>query len=1189
MAALVGLLVIVQSDWRVKAAVAAQAERAEDGVWKATGERVRERQVGGKLPAQALVWQLDVAALRRALEQAPMEGRGAGEESAAVVSLPLPEGRLQRFRVVDSPVLSPELAARHPQIKSYRGQGVDDPTLAMRCSVTPGGVSAWVTNGAQTVLIQPLAWFRQASAERQASAAESVGAGAEYVSYYGQDYAPSAEAASCLVQGDLPPALKQRQAAYRARAAKAVAEPVTLRTYRIAMATTAAYRAGVPGGDVAGSINTWLNAVNLILGKELAIKLMLAGQPIVSTLSDSVTDAALDNIRAMFKMSGVDPGTYDVAHLLGSGSGGNAYVGGLCETLADSNGPYKAGGVTLVNAGSPGNVADRRMLLHELGHQLGATHTYNANKTASGADCNSGRVGDTAYELGNGATIMSLGGNCAGQDVVTTRYDHFHAGSLEQITAFLDSYGGTCGTAAAPVPANSKPMVTATSDYVIPKLTPFTLSGTITDPDGQSLTYTWEQMDAGGSAFANPPYGDQAGDPAETSRPLFLPQAQPSPVPAATPRTVTQTFTAGGSSPMDNLPAIGRNLNFRLTARDNQGTGGGVGSASVRVGVAENAGPFFITSPNTAVNWTAGTQQTVTWEVNNTNNPPVNCTSVNIYFSSDGGSNFSLLATVPNTGTATVTAPSFPTNTARIKIEGVVAGTSHRFFDISDRNFSVNTGSCSFTLSPTSAMFDQNSYTNKQIGVTSECFWAAVSNVPWLTVTPQAGAGTGTVNYNVAQNTGAPRSGTITIGGATFTVSQAGAQAGLQFYPLSRPVRLLDTRAGQLGCYTPSAQITGNTSRVQPARGICDGLLIPPDAAALTGNITTVLSGGGFLTLYPSDVARPLVANSNYGPNEVLNNVFTVGLGASDGAFNIFVTTNSDVVVDVTGYYAPPGAAGGLYFHPLPTPVRLLETRPGLNGCVAPGAPLTGTGGSDSDPNLDFAVQGRSPVASPCNSIPASAQMLVGNATSVAPEGGGFLTIYPSDGARPVVASSNYSSGGVVNGPFAVKLGADGKFKIKTAATTHLIIDILGYYSEEATAGLLFNPLPVPVRLLETRADFPNFPLTGCTRPNAPIQGNLNAATHTQQAGNFCGLPASAQALVGNVSVVSTAGAGFLTLFPGNLTTAPLVATANYPLPASSGYNRHYFVGLSPADGTFKVLTQFTTDLIVDVSGYFVP
>ena len=409
--------------------------------------------------------------------------------------------------------------------------------------------------------------------------------------------------------------------------------------------------------------------------------------------------------------------------------------------------------------------------------------------------------------------------------------------------------------------------------------------------------------------------------------------------------------------------------------------------------------------------------------------------------------------------------------------------------------------------------------------------------------------------------------------------------SGLQFYALPAPIRLLETRAGFTGCTMPGVPINANGTLTLPARTTCAG--IPAAAAAVTGNITVVPSGPGFLTLFPSSATQPTVANSNFQANEITNNVFTVGLGASDGAFKIFSSATTHVIVDVTGYYAPPNTSG-LYFHPLATPVRLLETRAGFTGCITPGAPLVGTGNANADPNLDLLLQGRSPVAAPCNSIPATAQVLVGNATSVLPNGGGYLTIYPSGGTRPTVASSNYAGNDVINGPFAVKLGADGKFKIYTFATTHLVVDILGYYSEDAVdangAGLLFNPLPSPVRLLETRAGF-----AGCTMTGAPIVGNLNAATHTQMAANFCTLPASAQAVVGNVSVVNTTGAGFLTLFPANLTTAPLVATSNYPAPATFGYNRHYFVGLSPADGKFKVLTQFTTDLILDASGYFAP
>ncbi|HEX8999038.1 MAG TPA: hypothetical protein VGB07_03995 [Blastocatellia bacterium] len=492
--------------------------------------------------------------------------------------------------------------------------------------------------------------------------------------------------------------------------------------------------------------------------------------------------------------------------------------------------------------------------------------------------------------------------------------------------------------------------------------------------------------------------------------------------------------------------------------------------------------------------------------------------------------------------------------------------------------------------------------------------WDAAGNFQWV---KQVSA-TGDVSQNETYNNAAPIeyipyrllrnrangklvltgdfSGQATLDGFTLDAGAnrhayvAGLGGGLQFYPLPQPVRLLETRFGFSGCSMPGNALSANNTLTLPAQGACTG--IPATAKAVSGNITVVPQGAGYLTLFPSSASQPTVANSNFASGEVTNNVFTVALGASDGAFKIFSSATTHLIVDVTGYYAPPGA-GGLYFHPLPAPVRLVETRSGFSGCIAPGAPLAGTGNPNADPNLDFPVQGRSPVAAPCNAIPASAQVLVGNATSVLPGGGGYLTIYPSGGTRPTVASSNYAGGDVINGPFAVKLGADGKFKIYTFSTTHLVVDILGYYSEEATdangAGLLFHPLPAPVRLLETRPDFPGFPLTGCTRTNTPIPGNLAMATHTQQAGNFCGLPASAQAVVGNVSVVNSTGAGFLTLFPGNLTSAPLVATSNYPVPATFGYNRHYFVGLSPADGTFKVLTQFTTDLILDASGYFAP
>jgi hypothetical protein len=128
--------------------------------------------------------------------------------------------------------------------------------------------------------------------------------------------------------------------------------------------------------------------------------------------------------------------------------------------------------------------------------------------------------------------------------------------------------------------------------------------------------------------------------------------------------------------------------------------------------------------------------------------------------------------------------------------------------------------------------------------------------------------------------------------------------AGLLFNPLPRPVRLLETRVGFGGCYAPAAPILGGTERTQPARGVCDGVTIANTALAVVGNATVVNSNGGFLTFWPSNVPRPLVATSNYTVGQVFNRHFTVGLGP-DGAFKIFPQFTTDLVIDVSGYFAP--------------------------------------------------------------------------------------------------------------------------------------------------------------------------------------------------------------------------------------------------------------------------------------------
>ncbi|MDX2032357.1 MAG: hypothetical protein SF339_16905, partial [Blastocatellia bacterium] len=129
---------------------------------------------------------------------------------------------------------------------------------------------------------------------------------------------------------------------------------------------------------------------------------------------------------------------------------------------------------------------------------------------------------------------------------------------------------------------------------------------------------------------------------------------------------------------------------------------------------------------------------------------------------------------------------------------------------------------------------------------------------------------------------------------------------GLLYYPLPRPVRLLETRPGFAGCYTTSAQLAADSTRTQAAWGVCDSLTIPADAAGVVGNATVVQPlAGGWLTFFPSDATKPTVAQSNYVTNQVFNRHFIVGLGAGDGAFKIFTKAATHLVIDLSGYFAP--------------------------------------------------------------------------------------------------------------------------------------------------------------------------------------------------------------------------------------------------------------------------------------------
>ncbi|MGE0886034.1 MAG: FG-GAP-like repeat-containing protein [Blastocatellales bacterium] len=587
---------------------------------------------------------------------------------------------------------------------------------------------------------------------------------------------------------------------------------------------------------------------------------------------------------------------------------------------------------------------------------------------------------------------------------------------------------------------------------------------------------------------------------------------------------------------------------------------------------------------------------------------------------------------------------------------------------ISSSNFTV----CTTSLTPGSQNFLAAGGSGSiQVSAGTGCSWVASSNDNWIILANTNGTGTSFVGFVVVANTSASsRTGTISIGGQTFTVIQAGAcgtitvnpasvpngfvgvgysqtftqtagigtitwsvsagtlpnnlslnpstgvlsgtpttvgsftftikvtdangcmgtreytviiiSNGLMYYPLPKPIRLFDTRApipGFPACQYLSQPLAANGELVKNARITCDGVTIPANAAAIVGNATVITpAAAGFITLWPDGQARPPVSNLNFSAGQVVPNAFTVGLSGA-GDFRVFSTSNADFAVDVTGYFAPP-SAGGLYYHPLPKPIRLFDTRatiPGFPACEYLNQPLVAGG--------ELAKQAR--ITCDGITIPADAMAIVGNATVVGASGGGFITLWPEDQPRPPVSNLNYVTGQTVPNAFTVGLAPDGRFRVYSVANTNFIVDITGYYSPSPTdangAGLLYSPLSKPIRLFDTRATIPGFPACEYLNQALVANGELVKSAHTTCDGVT--IPATAAAIVGNATVVQPAGNGFITLWPDGQARPP-VSNLNYV--TGQVVPNAFTVGLN-ASGNFRTFSFAGTHFIVDVTGFFAP
>ncbi len=441
----------------------------------------------------------------------------------------------------------------------------------------------------------------------------------------------------------------------------------TLHTYRLIPTLTGEYGAFFGGVDPALSAAlTTFNRINSIYEIDVSIRFTIVAwvaydNPATDPFPNgSVITGSLLSQNQVVVDGFYGSGTYDIGHILTQGSGG-----GLAQLGVACNDTFKAQGGT-GRTNPQGDPFDVDYVAHEVGHQMGAHHTFNGSTGNCGGN---NRTFFTAYEPGSGTTIMAYAGICGGENVQSNSDPYFHVVSLEEIIAKRNSTSCQSTTSTG----NNPPVANAGPDAFIPRNTPFYVVGDYSDADGDAVTYCWEQYDLGNASPPTDAYGPlfRSLNPTGNNFRYFPDLNQ---------------VLAGASDPWEISPSVDRSLTLRLTVRDNRAGGGGTDDDELELTVS--GAPFEVLSPNGGESFVAGEPVTVTWNVGGGSVAE----NVNIFMLSGG---FTLLAgTVPNTGSTQVTMPcGVTTGDARIWVDAIAPSTTGvHFFDVSNAPFSLTDG-----------------------------------------------------------------------------------------------------------------------------------------------------------------------------------------------------------------------------------------------------------------------------------------------------------------------------------------------------------------------------------------------------------------------------------------------------------------------------------------------------------------
>ena len=594
-----------------------------------------------------------------------------------IVYFPNSSGEMIAFDVKEKSNFSPVLAAKYPEIRAYVGVGIDNSSLQVRFSLAPSGIDASINS----------------SVELESTAIEKVRGTELYA--ISSNLEPHDEHSRFSCSTEAKPITKSFKQILNASASglmsngaasgisssrTSFANTNTLSKYRLAVSTNGQYTR-YHGGTVAGAlagINATLTHVNAIFEKDFGVTLELIDNNDLIIYTDPVTDPYTDDLGPLNGElqtsldTVIGSANYDHGHIFstiscGNGGCGNAgVIGGFCNDASK--------GSAWSDSLQPEGSNFTKLVAHEIGHQVGANHTFSNRSEYTGKN----------VEPGSGTTVMSYAGITGSNNVALQGDEYFHHVSIEQTLAYLQNQSCHVDTPNE----NNLPVVEDIPDRTVPILTPYILSGSATDEDiDDVLSYTWEQIDDG--VVTDTSFGPKnlsganfrSLSPSSTGE-RYMPKLS---------SVLSGNLTLENPNTLstwETLSSVPRDLNFGFTVRDNAVGGGGVAQKTMKVSVVDTDGAFRITSPADGLMYFANGAHTVSWNVAGTNLAPMLADKVTITLSVDAGLTYpyTLASDVENDGSHEVVMPDFVTKDARVRVQ---PNNDNIFYAINNQSFTL--------------------------------------------------------------------------------------------------------------------------------------------------------------------------------------------------------------------------------------------------------------------------------------------------------------------------------------------------------------------------------------------------------------------------------------------------------------------------------------------------------------------